>query len=161
MELYGRYAQAMYSTASRMLNDSMEAEDAMQEAFIKAFAKLDSFKGEVAFGAWLKRIVVNECLQLLRKKNLETISDENLIYNSLKNKSEDLYDEDEQQEKWKKVRLALEKLNERYRLVLTLFLIEGYDYEEIGEIMRLSEGNCRTLISRAKEKLKEELQKLK
>ena len=63
------YYKAMYNTALRILQDSAEAEDSMQEAFLSAFSKLDTYKGDVSFGAWLKRIVVNKALDQLKKKS--------------------------------------------------------------------------------------------
>ena len=69
IQLYNAYYKAMYNTAHRILKDSFEAEDIMQEAFLTAFTKLDMYKGEVAFGAWLKRIVINKSLTQLKKNN--------------------------------------------------------------------------------------------
>ncbi len=153
MEVYKLYYKAMYNTSFRILKDEFEAEDMMQESFLTAFTKLDSFKGEVTFGAWLKRIVVNKSLTQLKKKNkykevkLEVISnnetvEEPIDYTTLKTAT------------------VLEKINslkDNYRLVLTLNLIEGFDYEEIASILKYTNENVRTTISRAKKKLKQVL----
>ncbi len=141
----------MYNTAHRILKDNFEAEDIMQEAFLTAFTKLDTYKGEVAFGAWLKRIVINKSLTQLKKNNRyeevkmevitnDKIEDEAIDYKGLNPKS---------------VLNTLQSLKENYRVVLTLNLIEGYDYEEIAQILNYTNENVRTTISRAKKKLKQ------
>ena len=159
MEIYDRYYKAMFNTAYRITGHSAEAEDIMQEAFLSAFTKIDSFQGTSTFGAWLKRIVVNESLTAYKKiAKLGEVS-----YNDeLKHEADDggiALSENDQNDK--KVRLIMEKiksLKDNYRLGLTLHLIEGYDYEEICEIMNISYANCRTMISRAKESLRKKLQ---
>jgi len=153
MQIYKGYYKAMYNAAFRILRDEFEAEDIMQEAFLTAFTKLNTFKGEVTFGAWLKRIVINKSLTQLKKNNryqevkMEVIpnyevQEERIDYSSLK------------------ATQVVEKINslkQNYQLVLTLNLIEGYDYEEIAEIMGYTNENVRTTISRAKKKLKQVL----
>ncbi|WP_075342226.1 RNA polymerase sigma factor [Tenacibaculum agarivorans] len=155
MQVYKLYYKAMYNSAYRILKDEFEAEDLMQEAFLTAFTKLDSFKGEVAFGAWLKRIVINKSLTQLKKNNryqevkMEVIPNtdtetDTIDYNALS---------------VQKVLTAIEKLKENYRVIITLSLIEGYDNEEIAQILNYSNENVRTTISRAKKKLKDILNK--
>lgn len=151
MEVYNRYFKAMYNISFRILNDEFEAEDIMQEGFITAFEKLASFKGDVAFGAWLKRIVINKSLTQLKKNKKyndtklaivhqqETVTEE-IDYETLKASSVVTY---------------LHQLKESYKTVLVLNLIEGYDYEEISQIMEMTNENVRTTISRAKKKLKQ------
>ncbi len=159
MEIYDRYYKAMYNTAYRITGHSADAEDIMQEAFLRAFTKIDSFKETSTFGAWLKRIVVNESITAYNKiAKLGEVS-----YNDeLKNEAEHGgIGCDEVDRNNKKVRMILSKINslkENYRLGLTLHLIEGYDYEEICEIMHISYANCRTMISRAKESLRKKLE---
>ncbi len=155
-EIYKRYYKAMFNTALRILQDGQEAEDVMQEAFLSAFTKLDSFKGEVPFGAWLKRIVINRSLTQLKKKNkMQEVSLEVVSYKleeegSAQERSQlDLTDA-----KVREVLGAMGKLKENYRVILNLSLIEGYDNEEITEILNISNENCRTTISRAKSKLR-------
>jgi RNA polymerase sigma-70 factor (ECF subfamily) len=119
LQLYKAYYKAMYNTAHRILKDSFEAEDMMQEAFLTAFTKLDSYKGEVTFGAWLKRIVINKSLTQLKKTNRyqevkmevvpnDHIEDDKIDYTGLDPKS---------------VLNTLQNLKENYRVVLTLNLI--------------------------------------
>ena len=151
LDLYKAYYKGMYNTAYRILKDGFEAEDIMQEAFLTVFTKVDSYKGEVTFGAWLKRIVINKSLTQLKKNNR---------YNEVK--MEVIPNEDEEEEtidysglKASKVLECLQSLKDNYRVILNLHLLEGYDYEEIAQILEYSNENVRTTISRAKKKLKQ------
>jgi len=154
MEIYNKYYKAMYNTALRIVNDSAEAEDIMQEAFIKAFAKLDTFQGKSTFGAWLKKITVNLSINSFnRNAKFQNVSYEDEFRHELDdNEGIDINDS-----KVQKVMRAMKSLKESYRIVLTLHLIEGYDYDEICQILGLSSANCRTSISRAKESLRKKL----
>ncbi|NNC70616.1 MAG: sigma-70 family RNA polymerase sigma factor [Flavobacteriaceae bacterium] len=151
-EIYKRYYKAMYNTSLRILKDSFEAEDVMQESFLVAFTKLGTFKGEVAFGAWLKRIVINRSLTQLKKNSrfdevkLDVIPD---------TKEEEEMNGDYTTLKAQEITQAINRLKENYRVALTLNLIEGYDYEEIASIMNITYQNSRTTISRAKNKLRQ------
>lgn len=160
MEVYERYYRAMYNTSVRIVKDTAEAEDIMQEAFLKAFSKINTLQEVSTFGAWLKRIVVNLSINSFNHKvklNEVTYNDE------LKNEADEsegiILENDSKNEKVKKILKTLNSLKENYRVALTLHLIEGYDYEEIGEILNLSYANCRTTISRAKESLRRKLLK--
>lgn len=148
----------MYNTALRIVKDSHWAEDIMQESFLKAFTKLDTFKGEVTFGAWLKKIVVNHSLDNYKKINKNALESlDNVLYKVEDESSTDDTKLDFQQLKVQQVTAALQSLKENYRIALTLLFIEGYDQEEISEIMGITSGNCRTTISRAKESLLKKL----
>lgn len=148
----------MYNTALRIVKDSHWAEDIMQESFLKAFTKLDTFKGEVTFGAWLKKIVVNHSLDNYKKINKNALESlDNILYKVEDESSTDDTKLDFQQLKVQQVTAALQSLKENYRIALTLLFIEGYDHEEISEIMGITSGNCRTTISRAKESLLKKL----
>lgn len=148
----------MYNTALRIVKDSHWAEDIMQESFLKAFTKLDTFKGEVTFGAWLKKIVVNHSLDNYKKINKNALESlDNVLYKIEDESSTDDTKLDFQQLKVQQVTAALQSLKENYRIALTLLFIEGYDHEEISEIMGITSGNCRTTISRAKESLLKKL----
>lgn len=152
-EIYKLYYKAMYNTSLRILNDSFEAEDVMQESFLVAFTKLSTFKGEVSFGAWLKRIVINKSITQLRKNKkfdhvpLEVVTEKG-DYNG--NGSEEY-----STLSMKVILGAINQLKDNYKVALTLNLIEGYDYEEISDIMQISYQNSRTIISRAKNKLRQ------
>lgn len=142
----------MYNTSLRILKDEFEAEDIMQEAFLTAFTKLDTFIGEVTFGAWLKRIVINKSLTQLKKNNkYQDIKMEVLSETTVETEEAINYSDLQAS----KVLERLNSLKENYRIVLSLNLIEGYDYEEIAEILGYTNENVRTTVSRAKKKLKQ------
>jgi len=150
--IYKQYYMAMFNTALRIMNDSFEAEDIMQESFLAAFTKLDSFSGDVSFGAWLKRIVINNSLTALKKNSrLETVSIEQVV---VKENSDD-EKQDYSLLSAKEILAQVSKLKNNYKVAITLNLIEGYDYEEIAQIMDISYENSRTTVSRAKNKLRQ------
>ncbi|MCB0442739.1 MAG: RNA polymerase sigma factor [Flavobacterium sp.] len=156
VEVYNRYCKAMYNVALRIVKDEHFAEDVMQEAFLKAFHKLETFKGEVAFGAWLKRIVINYSIDFYKKNSFFNHDDfEAKAYKIEDNPEDDVIDYTNL--KVQEVMYALQKLKESYRMILTLVLIEGYDLEEVCEIINISYANCRTTLSRAKESLRMQL----
>ena len=151
MKLYKQYSQGMFCVAMRFLKNEDDAEDVLQEAFIKAFQKLDQYRGEVTFGAWLKRIVINKCLDFIKSSKIN--------YTELKeNNMHIVEDEDwsvEQHISIDEVKMAMEQLPDKYRYVVQLFLVEGYDHQEIAEILDLREATCRTRLLRGKGFLKE------
>ena len=158
LEVYNKYYKAMYNTAFRIVNDTAEAEDIMQEAFFKAFAKIDTFKEHSTFGAWLKKIVVNLSINRHHKNTkYRKVPYEDEFKNELtEDQGIDLREEIANAEV-KKVVNAMKTLKENYRVILSLHFIEGYDYDEICEILSITPANCRTTISRAKEQLRNKL----
>ncbi len=157
LEIYNRYYKAMYNTALRIVKDSAEAEDVMQESFLNAFTKMHSFKGEVTFGSWLKRIVVNNSIYHYRKQQKKReVALDDIMY-KVEDNDEVVSDHGLTELKAQKVMETMNCLKDNYRVSLTLHLIEGYDYEEISTIMNISYANCRTTISRAKESLRKKL----
>ncbi|MBU2946955.1 RNA polymerase sigma factor [Zobellia uliginosa] len=158
LEVYNRYYKAMYNTAVRIVKKSDEAEDVMQESFLSAFTKLHTFKGEVAFGSWLKRIVINNSIYQYRKQQKKNeIALEDVLYKVEDNEIGIADSHAFTEPKAQKVMETMKRLKDNYRVSLTLHLIEGYDYEEICEIMNISYSNCRTTISRAKESLRNKM----
>lgn len=157
LEVYNKYYKAMFNTAVRIVKDSAEAEDVMQESFLNAFTKLHTFKGEVTFGAWLKRIVINNSIYHYRKQQKKNeVALDDIMYKVEDNDgitSDHVFTE----QKAQKVMETMKRLKDNYRISLTLHLIEGYDYDEISSIMNMSYANCRTTISRAKESLRQKM----
>ena len=157
LEVYNRYYRAMYNTSFRIVKNEDEAEDVMQESFLKAFEKLHTFKGEVAFGAWLKRIVINNSIQHYRlQQKMKKVALDDVLYKVEDNEVSDP-DHAFAELKAQKVMQTMDGLKDNYRISLTLHLIEGYDYREISQIMNISYANCRTTISRAKQSLRKQL----
>jgi len=158
MALYGKYCDGMFIIAQRYLKDTAAAEDAMQEAFIKAFQKLSQFKGDVTFGAWLKRIVINTCLDTIKARKLETESLSEEFLGIVGDETDwSVPDETTATE----IMGAIEALPSNYKTAVKLFLLEGYDHQEISEILQISENASRTYLHRGKIKLKEKLKHLR
>lgn len=157
MEVYNRYYKAMYNTAFRIVKDSLEAEDIMQDSFLTAFTKLDSLKEIKTFGSWLKRIVINNSIYHYKKNSkYNDVPLENVLY-KVEDHSGIVENDGFTNVKANQVLDTMKLLKDNYRMGLTLHLIEGFDYEEICEIMNISHANCRTLISRAKDSLRKKL----
>jgi len=148
--IYKLYSKSMYNAAWRITGREDEAEDALQEAFISAFKNLDKYRGDASFGSWLKRIVVNKAINLLKTRKADPWPEH------------EHFDIAEQTE-WveldvltvEKVKNAIDKLPDGYRSVLSLYLLEGYDHEEIGQILGVSESTSKSQLNRAKSKLRE------
>ena len=147
-QLYKIYYKAMYSVCIRIINDSMEAEDVMQESFLSAFKKIETYKGEVSFGAWLKKIVVNRSLDYLKKRKVkfEEVNERTTQISDYQMGTKEV---DVQM-----IKNAVQELPDGYRVVLSLFLIEGYDHDEISQILGISNSSSRTQLLRAKNKLR-------
>lgn len=143
----------MYNVCLRMVGNAVEAEDVMQEAFLKALTKIDTYEGKVSFGAWLKKIVINRSLDQLKKRKVkfeelnEKIPDEQPAHFDLS---------EIQMEQLKK---AIQQLPDGYRVVLSLYLLEGYDHEEIAQILGITNVSSRSQFLRAKLKLRQMLHK--
>jgi len=148
-QLYKIYYKSMYSVCLRIINDEMEAEDVMQEAFLSAFRKIDSYKGEVSFGAWLKRIVINRSLDHLKKRKVK--------FEEVNERTTQIadYQMETKEVNVETIKNAIRQLPDGYRVVLSLYLLEGYDHEEISEILGISNSNSRTQFLRAKNKLRD------
>jgi RNA polymerase sigma-70 factor (ECF subfamily) len=134
-----------------MVKNQTDAEDLTQEAFIKAFRKIEQYRGEVSFGAWLKRIVVNRCLDFLKSRQQHFVE---LQEHRLAIEQDDSW-EVETPISAKEVRAAIEMLPEKYSYVIQLYLVEGYDHAEVSDILDIRETTCRTRLMRGKGLLKE------
>ncbi|WP_343485783.1 RNA polymerase sigma factor [Allomuricauda sp. d1] len=155
IQLYRKYSEGMFCVAMRFLKNADDAEDVLQESFIKAFQKLHQFKGEVTFGAWLKRIVVNRSIDFLKSKQQKTI-ELNEGYMHITDDRDWKVDDGIGIEE---VKREIEQLPDKYRFVVQLYLVEGYDHAEISQIMEISETASRTRLSRGKNYVKESLKK--
>lgn len=155
LALYKKYADGMFVVAFAYLKEDESAKDAVQEGFIKAFKSLEQYREEVSFGAWLKKIVINQCLDTLKKHSFERLDEEVAIL---------VIEEDP--EPWslntsstsEQIISAIDRLEEPYLSVLRLFLLEGYDHLEISEILGITHTASRTYLHRAKQKVKNALE---
>jgi len=150
--LYKLYSKAMFNVGYRITRSEEDAEDVLQEAFISAFRNLDNYRGDATFGSWLKRIVVNKAINALNKRKHEAIPDEDEQWDVAEEEAPAEYREELTVDR---VKQGIEKLPDGYRAVLSLYLLEGYDHQEIGEILGISESTSKSQLNRAKHKLKE------
>jgi RNA polymerase sigma-70 factor (ECF subfamily) len=151
--LYKMYCRSMYNVSYRITGRQEDAEDAVQEAFISAFKNLGSYRADATFGAWLKRIVVNKSINVLKKRKHDLIpEDEEWDLPEAERPGD--YKEELTIERVKK---AIEELPDGYRSVLSLYLLEGYDHQEIAGIMGITESTSKSQLNRAKGKLREKL----
>jgi RNA polymerase sigma-70 factor (ECF subfamily) len=146
--VYDAYSQAMFSIAMRMLNSREQAEEALQDAFISAFKKLKELQDINSFGGWLKKIIINRCLDQLRKRKLtfETVNDIDIADNDEEPEAERPYTVD-------MIMAALQELSDAYRVVFTLHLFEDYSHRMIAEKLGISENNSKAILFRARKKL--------
>ncbi len=149
-ELYERYVDAMYNIGIRMLGSKEDAEDIVQDSFVEAFKNLGSFKYQSTFGAWLKRIVINKCINHLKVKRIAITPLDAHEFHLTEEKIEKVDAIDIQ-----KVKIGIEKLPPGYKQIINLYLIEGYDHIEIGEVLGISTSTSKSQYHRAKKKLVE------
>lgn len=150
--LYKRYSRSMFNICYRMTNSYDDAEDVLQEAFISAFKNLRSYKGNATFGAWLKRIVINKAVNLLKKKQIKFVA---MTADIPEYPEPDLT---EDALNINRIKQAVKQLPDGYRIVFSLYLIEGYDHSEIAEILGISASTSKSQFNRSKKKLKQILQ---
>ena len=151
-ELYRLYSKAMYNICLRMVKNELDAEDLLQNSFIDVFTKLNSFRYQSSIGAWIKRIVINNCINFLKKRRLHFAEwDEKIPEQASPESNKD-----------EEIKLSVDKVNEAllqlpdgYRVVFSLYLMEGYDHKEIASILDISEATSKSQYSRAKGKLRQ------
>jgi RNA polymerase sigma factor (sigma-70 family) len=150
-QLYNKYARAMFNTSLRIVNNVGDAEDILQDSFVDAFRHLDDFRYKSTFGAWLKRIVINKSITLLRRKKMKLVDiDATPVAD---HGDADSVDEAAFQYKVEEVRKAIQQLPDGYRAVVSLYLLEEIPQEEIGVMLGISHNTVRTQYHRAKHKL--------
>jgi len=151
MQLYNLYCDAMFNIVCRYFKNTEDAKDIMQDGFLKAFSNIKKYKSDYSFGSWLKRIIINQCIDTLRKQKMEftiidyekieIIDDENWSFNNSISKET--------------IITAIEQLNEKHQIVVKLYLIEGYDHAEISQILNIPLKTSRTHLRRGRLRLKE------
>ncbi len=151
-ELYRLYSRAMYNTALRMVQHPQDAEDLLQSIFVEVFTKMDTFRYESSIGAWIKRITVNKCINFLKSRRL--------AFSELTpgiDRSETHEPEPESPYSVDTINRAISDLPDGYRVVFSLYAVEGYDHEEISQILGITEATSKSQYSRAKAKLRDSL----
>lgn len=143
--IYKQYVDGMYNVCVRMLVNTQDAEDVIQESFVSAFEHLKTFKGKASFGSWLKRIVINKSINFLKTKRYDLMINENI---------EAMEDETEECEvpeiEWAEIQQHIKNLPPKARVVFTLYLLEGYKHKEIAKLLNISESTSKSQYIRAK-----------
>ncbi len=152
--VYELYFKAIYNTSLRLVGEAAIAEEIMQDSFLSAFNKIEQYEGKVAFGAWLKKIAVNKSLDYLKKQRVNFTSFDDKIVPELADENIDFEDNEAIIDQ---IREKIEQLPEGFRIVLSLYLLEGYSHEEIAELLNIKASSSRSQLARAKKKLKQEL----
>ena len=145
-ELYNLYCKAIYNVALRILNDSNEAEEVLQDAFLKAFDNIANYDNKFSFGIWLKRIVINRSLDVLRKRKVNFVPLDGTEAAEEESEEEIVFDV-------QLIRESMRQLPDGYRTILTLFLFENHSHKEIAELLGISEGTSKSQYSRARKRL--------
>ncbi len=151
--LYKLYARAMFNVSYRITGREEEAQDVLQESFISAYRNIGNYRGDSTFGSWLKRIVVNRSINALRARRMELMPEDS-DFDVKEEEPQEIYREELTVDKVKKAIMALP---DGYRSVLSLYLLEGYDHEEIASILNITESTSKSQLNRAKAKLREQL----
>lgn len=150
-EIYKLYSKAMFNICFRIMGNQELAEDVLQEAFVNAFQNIDSYLGKASFGSWLKKIVVNKAISHIRKQQLEFVE----FDGQMKQVTEESNNDIDLVLKVDSIRNAIQKLPNGYRVIFSLYLLEGYDHKEISEILKISVSTSKSQYNRAKNKLRE------
>jgi RNA polymerase sigma factor (sigma-70 family) len=155
-KLYDKYASLLYAICFRYFKNSHDANDALQEGFIKIYDKIEAYRGEGSFEGWIKRVQVNICLMELRKSKKTYSLEEEVI--------DDKYEEEEQEDDFYSVDPQLlfgmiKELSDGYRTVFNMYVLDGYSHKGISEYLSISEGTSKSQLARAKKILKEQLLK--
>ncbi len=144
-ELYNRFSPRMYAVCLRYAGNAEEAEDILQEGFIKIFKKLESFRGEGSFEGWIRRIFVNTAIEHFRRKRYlmpVTEKEENTIEGKYVSALDALAEKD--------IIALIQELSPGYRTVFNMYVVEGYTHKEIADMLGISEGTSKSQLSRAK-----------
>jgi RNA polymerase sigma factor (sigma-70 family) len=144
-ELYRRLSPRMYAVCLRYASNAEEAEDILQEGFIKVYKKLDSFRAEGSFEGWVRRIFVNTAIEHFRRKRYlqpVTEKEENTIEGKSLSALDGLAEKD--------ILALVKQLSPGYRTVFNMYVVEGYTHKEIGDMLGISEGTSKSQLSRAK-----------
>ncbi len=152
MKIYNKYYKMVFSSAYRIVQNKQDAEDLMQEAFLSCFNQLDNLKDPERFGGWLKKTAINKSINYIHRHRGKWMT---LKENDAKVLATDPKDEELENIQVKLIYQEINSLPEGYRIILTLYLIEGYDHEEIATILKIKSSTSRSQYARARQKLKE------
>jgi len=153
-QLYSKFAPKMLGVCRQYIKDLQQAEDIMITGFMKVFTNLGNFEHKGSFEGWIRRIMINECISFIRvKKEVKFMEDEFFV--------EDTHNSIETQLSLDDLQFLIDNLPEGYKVVFNLYVIEGYKHQEIAQMLGITEGTSKSQLSRAREMLQTQIQKLK
>jgi len=153
-QLYSKFAPKMLGVCRQYIKDLQQAEDIMITGFMKVFTNLGNFEHKGSFEGWIRRIMINECISFIRvKKEVKFMEDEFFV--------EDTHNSIETQLSLDDLQFLIDNLPEGYKMVFNLYVIEGYKHQEIAQMLGITEGTSKSQLSRAREMLQTQIQKLK
>ena len=144
-ELYNRFAPKMYGVCLRYTGNADDAQDVLQDGFVKVFRKLDSFRSEGSFEGWIRRVFVNTAIEHFRRKHYMqpvTEREENTLESKTLTALDGLSEKD--------ILKLVQQLAPGYRAVFNLYVVEGYSHKEIADMLEITEGTSKSQLSRAK-----------
>jgi len=152
-ELYKRFSPKMYAVCLRYANNPNDAQDLLQEGFIKVYRNLHRFRAEGSFEGWVRRVFVNTSIEHFRKKSTQLSSvsekEENTIEDADITALDSLAEKD--------IINIVQELSPGYRTVFNLYVVEGYSHKEVGELLGISEGTSKSQLARAKSILQKKI----
>jgi RNA polymerase sigma factor (sigma-70 family) len=160
IKIYELLSKRMYNTSIRILKNPVVAEDVVQEAFITVFKSLDKFRAEVPFEIWLRRIVINKSIDQLRKEKKYLAYDINEIEYTEYEDSNNNFEPEIDEKLIDEIKKQINELSDGYRIIFTLFYLEGYDHDEISQILNINASTSRSQLARAKEKIIKQLRNI-
>ena len=155
-ELYHLFAPKMYAVCLRYARDKDEANDILQNGFIKVFSKCELYHGNGSLEGWIRRVIVNTAIEDLRKNKIKFLSTDDLPGNQIDYSSSSTLENLD----YKDLLNLIKMLPMGYRTVFNLYAIEGYNHKEIAKMLEISEGSSKSQLSRARTWLKERIQKM-
>lgn len=150
-ELYRIYSAKLFGLCLKYSENRQQAEDNLQDGFVSIFEKISQFRDEGSFEGWLKRIVINTCLQKYRKQKVYSLNNESQI-------EEESFEIEEEEFEVDFLLECVQALPDRYRQVFNLYVLDGYSHKEIAEMMNISEGTSKSNLARARMALKERIE---
>ena len=152
-QLYSMYSKAMYNTLIRITGSQEDAKDLLQDSFVKAFSSIDQLKDDLAFGGWLKRIVVNKGIEFTRKHNNEYLEVSDMLAEPEEVDVSPSISMDV-------INMKIAGLPDGCREIFTLYLVEGYTHKEISGFLGITESTSKSQYHRARKLLKESLEQI-
>jgi len=161
-EVFSKLYRRLFGVCMRYAEDQDEAKDILQNGFIKVFKSIENYKGDGSFEGWIKRIVINTAIDNYRRKKVKPLVIDSDLTDRLGDDMEDELEDETiyQQIPIKMVLEAVQKLSPAYQTVFNLYVMEGYNHNEIAEMLEISVGTSKSNLSKARQNLRRLLKPL-